>query len=504
MKVYIYLKKSALKFILFLLLLTGIVACNEDTIEPNGQGSIRGVVIDAETNRPVEAVSITTNPATSAVITDAEGVFSITNIARGNYTISAQKLGYKTKTATIAVRNAEQSDVTLVLEETQAGGSVPALPGNPDPEANATGQPIDITLSWQAPDTVNSDSLTYDVFLYESGSTDKRKIAEAVSDTSVAVRDLMYNTTYFWQVVVKDNNGRLTNGEVWSFTTVALPEARYLFARATDGDYNVYSSDGTEANTFRLTSEFSREWWPVLNPQRDVIAYSSNIGIEPQIFSMNRDGSNKRQITSVPVAGYHNQGIGFVWSPDGGQLLYPNYNNLYRIERDGSGLTLIATAPANRHFRMMDWTGSGDKIAAQTIGANINDSEIYIMNADGSGMELLVGNLPGRVESPAFSIDGNNILYTHDASGFENLEGRQLNAHIYRINTDGSGLIDLSRFKPEGTNDLYPRYSPDGSKIIFVNTPNDNLGPHDIYIMDASDGRNRVKLFSNATMPDWE
>ena len=346
--------------------------------------------------------------------------------------------------------------------------------------------------------------MTYDVYLYESGKTEKKKIAEATTDTSVVARNLNYNTTYFWQVVVKDKTGRQTNGEVWSFTTVALPESRFLFARSINGDYNVFSSDGTGANTFRLTSDFSREWWPVLNPQRDVIAYSSNIGIEPQIFSMNRDGSNKRQITRVPVAGYHNQGIGFVWSPDGGQLLYPNYNNLYRIERDGSNLSLVSTAPANRHFRMVDWTERGNRIAAQTIGANINDSEIYLMNADGSNMTLLVEDLPGRVESPVFSIDGNSILYTHDVSGFENLEGRQLNAHIFRKAIDGSGVVDLSRYKPEGTNDLYPKYSPDGSKIIFVNTSNDGLSPNDIYIMDAADGRNRVKLFSNATMPDWK
>ncbi|WP_224996165.1 carboxypeptidase-like regulatory domain-containing protein [Cesiribacter sp. SM1] len=493
------------RLLCFVLVVWGVVACNEDTIEPTGNGSVRGVVIDAETNSPLQAVSITTNPPTSAVITNEEGVFMINNMSRGDYTITAQKLGYKNRTVSVAVRNGEQRDVTLVLEETDAAVSGPGLAGSPSPGENAADQPIDLTLRWQAPEAGESDSLTYDVYLYESGNTQGRKVAEAISDTSVVVRNLMYNTTYFWRVAVQDNNGRITNGDIWSFTTLSLPEARYLFARpAGEGDYNVYSSDGTTANTFRLTSGLSREWWPRLSPLRNAIAYSSNAGEEPQIFIMNRDGSGKRQLTTVPVAGYHNQGIGFVWSPDGSSLLYPNYDKLYRIARDGSGLTQVATAPANRNFRMADWTDRGDKIVVQTIGSDINDSEIYIMNADGSGRELLVEDLPGRVESPSFSIDGNNVLYTRDVSGFENLEGRQLNAHIFRVRTDGTGVVDLSRNKPEGTNDLYPRYSPDGAKIIFVNAPNDGVGPADVYMMNASDGSERVRLFQNATMPDWQ
>ncbi|AHM62728.1 hypothetical protein D770_22405 [Flammeovirgaceae bacterium 311] len=496
-------KYITLQLICFLLLAGGIVACNEDTIAPTGSGSIRGVVIDAETNNPIQTASITTNPATSAPVTNEEGIFTINNISRGDYSISAQKKGYKTKTVTVAVQNTGQSDVTLVLERTDAGNT-PGQPGSPSPAASASGQPIDVTLSWEAPDTDNADSLTYDVYLYQSGTAERTRIASEVSDTSVVAGNLMYGTTYFWQVVVRDQSGSTSNGEVWSFTTLSLPEARYLFARATDGNYDIYSSDGTEANTFRLTHDFSREWWPRLNPQRDVIAYSSNVGVEPQIYTMNRDGSSKRQITRVPVTGYHNQGIGFAWSPDGGQLLYANYDKLYRIARDGSGLSLVATAPANRHFRMVDWAENGDKIVAQTIGTDINDSEIYIMNANGSGMQQLVNNLPGRVESPTFSIDGNSILYTHDVSGFENLEGRQLDAHIFSIAANGSGRVDLSRNKPDGTNDLYPQYSPDGAKVIFVNTPNDGIGTTDVWMMNASDGSERVKLFSNATMPDWK
>ncbi|OKL38845.1 carboxypeptidase-like regulatory domain-containing protein [Pontibacter flavimaris] len=494
---------STLKLFCFLLLCTGLASCNEETVEPEGGGSISGVVIHAETEAPISGVSISTKPATAAVITNQEGNFSIPEVDAGEYNVVAQKLGYKVKGVTVAVKSFKSSHVTIVLEEATGGGLAPGKATNPVPASGTTSQPTDVTLRWKAPKSNSGDTLSYDVYLYESGNTEKKLIAEAISDTSVVAKNLKYNTTYFWQVVVRDASSRTSNGDVWSFTTLALTNARYLFARAIEGDYNIYRSDGTEANTFRLTSGVSRDWWPLLNPKRDVIAYSSNETIEPQIYTMNLDGTSRLQITTVPVAGYHNQGIGFVWSPDGGQLIYPHYDKLYRIERDGSGLTVLATAPEGRHFRMLEWTDRGNKILAQTIGQNINDSEIYIMDSNGANMTLLVENLPGRVESPVFSIDGRSILYTQDAAGFENTEGRQLNSRIYRKDLNTNRMTDLSGGKPAGTNDLYPRYSPTGDKIIFVNTPNDGFGPFDIYVMDTN-GSNRTKIFSNGTMPDWK
>ncbi len=497
-------KSFTLKLVYFFTLLIGFTSCNEDTIEPKGEGSVSGVVLSSEDGKPLVGASISSNPATSAVVTDADGKFILSGVAGGSYTVMAKKVGYKSESIAVAVKNEAETAVTIMLLAENPEASVPNPATIAEPVVNAKNQNISLTLKWHRPEARPSDSLYYNVYLYESGVSQRMLLVENIKDTSAVASNLKYNTTYFWQVAVKNAKGAITNGPVWSFATQPMPLARYVFAREVDGNYDIYSSDGTEANIFRLTEAFSREWWPVISPNRDRIAYSSNVGLEPHIYTMNRDGSDKRQLTTIPVVGYHNQGIGFTWSPDGGQLLYANYDNLYRIDRNGTGLKLIAKAPANRHFRMIDWTSSGEKIVVQTIGSNINDSEIYIMNADGSNMTLLVENYKGRVESPSFSINGKSVVYSRDLDGFENAEGRQLNSHIFIRKIDGSGEVDLSGSKPAGTNDLYPRYSPDGAKIIFTNAPNDGLGPNTIWMMDAADGKNRVKLFSNATMPEWK
>ncbi|MEJ7662436.1 MAG: hypothetical protein WKG07_24155 [Hymenobacter sp.] len=227
---------------------------------------------------------------------------------------------------------------------------------------------------------------------------------------------------------------------MWSFQTKGLPDNRFLFVRTVNGNADVYSSNETGGNLVQLTSSAFVETAPRLSPNLDLVAYTSNATGQFQLYTMGRDGSNKRRITTLSAEGYNNAGVGYCWSPDGAQLLYAHYDQLYRVNRDGTGLVQIATAPAGRHFRECDWTAQGGgRIAVQTVGPNVFDSEILLGNADGSGLAPLVGNLPGRVDSPTFSIDGRTVAYTHDAAGFDDAGGRQLDARIYLQRLDGLG-----------------------------------------------------------------
>ena len=127
---------------------------------------------------------------------------------------------------------------------------------------------------------------------------------------------------------------------------------------------------------------------------------------------------------------------------------------------------------------------------------------INIYNADGSFVQQLVGDIAGSTGGAMFSIDGNYVLYTHDVSEFESPDGRQLDAHIFIKNIATGAEIDLSINKPAGTNDLDPRFSPDGSKVIFTNTNNDGISVKNILIMTI-EGEGRTLLFEDAEMGEW-
>ena len=63
--------------------------------------------------------------------------------------------------------------------------------------------------------------------------------------------------------------------------------------------------------------------------------------------------------------------------------------------------------------------------------------------------------------------------------------------------------MDVSIEKPAGTNDLNPRFSPDGAAVIFVNTNNDGISQRNIWKMEL-DGGGRTLLFENAITPEWK
>ncbi len=487
-----------------------LTGCEDNPVEPVLYGKVTGTVRDARNNQPLANASITTTPATSSVVTDAQGNFELAGVPVGRLTIAASKADYRSVTVAVTVENEASVAVSIVLEK-NLSANPPTPPVRPAPADQATVAGPDVKLEWHPVGAKPSDSLRYDVVLYQGTNGSARNLLTNSRDTTVLAKQLSYNTTYFWQVTVRTPGGSSARSPLWSFRTDAQPDNRYLFARTENGNTDIYSSNETGTTLTRLTTSAFVEYNPQLSPNRDRIAYTSNATGQFQIYTMNRDGSDSRQITMQPVDGYFNQGIGYRWSPDGGQLIYSSYNKLYRINRDGTGLTLLATAPAERHFREMDWTGQGNRIIVQTVGVSIYDSEFYLLNADGSNFTQLIGNVPGRLDSPSFSVDGQRIVYTRDIDAFNDGNGRQLNAHIFTQNLDGSGQVDVSSgsggtansTKPAGFNDILPHYSPNGAQLIFVQVSNVAQSVPEIFTADLN-GRNRVRLFEKATMPDWK
>ncbi|MCH8876404.1 MAG: PD40 domain-containing protein [Chloroflexi bacterium] len=161
-------------------------------------------------------------------------------------------------------------------------------------------------------------------------------------------------------------------------------------------------------------------------------------------------------------------------------------SEIYVMNADGSGHTNLTNHPA--FDEDPTWSPDGSQIAF--ISDRDGDSEIYVMNADGSGQTNLT-NIPGANFSPAWSPDGTQIAFTsaRDVNNFE----------IYVMNADGSGQTNLTNNPAQ---DSGPAWSPDGTQIAFVS---ERDGLFQVYIMNA-DGTGQTNLTNHASRnydPAW-
>ncbi|HPG40727.1 MAG TPA: carboxypeptidase-like regulatory domain-containing protein [bacterium] len=497
------LEKGIIKLVCYGLLvcMAGWFSCTEDPVEPETNGAINGQVLDAESNLPVAGASITTSPASDAVITDADGKFFLTDISENTYIVKAVKTGYKSGSVSVEVKQHKTAIATILLTKSAAANNAPTIPSKPVPANGAVNQPISLSLTWSSRDPDDDDTLSFDIYL-GNGNSAFQLISSQLQDTSYALNRLLYNTTYHWQIVARDLSGTEINGPAWSFTTLPLPDYPILFAGNSDGDYNIYSGNTAGTDSILLTWAVGRDWYPKLCPTRDKIAFTSDRDIVTHIYTMNRDGANVQKITTTPVDGYFNYGRGFCWAGNGQKILYANYNKLYQIDATGGQLQQIATAPDGRHFRDLDWTSVSNKIVALTIGEQEWDSEIYLVNPDNGDLTLVVENLPGIMGHPSFSPAGDKIVYYRDVAGHQVSSGRMLDAQLIVVNISSGDTTNISSKKTAGTNDLDPVWSPDGGKILFTNVANDNSTASSVWVMD-SNGENRKQLYTNAQMADW-
>jgi TolB protein len=419
----------------------------------------------------------------------------------GDYNLIARKNGYVSESVSVSVKQDKSTTVVVLLERSSEYNDPPVFSGSFTPSNSQINLPVNLTLSWTATDENAEDSLTFDVEIYESNH-ENAQLFTGLTDSTLTIENLHFNTVYYWQVTANDPFTSVKS-ELLSFRTMPLPDNHFMFARIMDeGDYEIFSSDSLESTLVRLTVNNPDDWQPRLSPLRNKVAYVSHYNLEPHIFTMNRDGTDQMKISKRPITGYNNPGRGFAWSPSGDRIIYGNYDRLSFIQYDGTLEGVIALAPANRHFRDVDYSPDGDLIVALTVGINPRDGEIYLMNSDGSNPVVLVSNLDGIIEAPTFSVDGTKVMFTRDVSPSSSGSNRQLDAHVFIIDITSKVITDISSQKPAGTNDTNPRFSPNGAYIIFESASNVTSSEKSIWIMDA-DGDNRKQLFSNAEMPDW-
>ena len=92
------------------------VSCKEDGPgeSGSGNGTITGTVSD-DLGNPIEAVSVSISDLEATAVTDAEGKYTISNVPIQTMTVTFEKEGYQTSTATVTVLSQPAGSIQRTL-----------------------------------------------------------------------------------------------------------------------------------------------------------------------------------------------------------------------------------------------------------------------------------------------------------------------------------------------------------------------------------------------------
>jgi Tol biopolymer transport system component len=175
-----------------------------------------------------------------------------------------------------------------------------------------------------------------------------------------------------------------------------------------------------------------------------------------------------------------------------------NDYDIWSMRSNGSEPTdLTADSEANEFFP--SWRPDGRKLALMSNRATptnpTGDYEIFVIDADGSGLRQLTANDLDD-ENPSWSPDGRKLVFQRDFDPvFE-----QLDYDLFTMQADGTHQRNLTR-SPD-INEQDADWSPDGRRITFASDRDDDF---EIYTIRPDGSRVRQLTFNELAdrYPAW-
>ncbi|HEY4611811.1 MAG TPA: hypothetical protein VII11_02390 [Bacteroidota bacterium] len=247
---------------------------------------------------------------------------------------------------------------------------------------------------------------------------------------------------------------------------------KILFESDRTGNWEIFVMQVDGTGLTQLTKNSASDLTPIWSPDGKQIVFASERDGNSEIYLMKNDGSNQRRLTQFPGDDSHPH-----WSPDGRRIVFNSsrttpdltadwaqqIHEIFSMDADGgnvrqiSSLKTISTYPS--------YSPDGKKIVFRCVTLEpgfrwdlslaSRNSEVFVMNVDGTDPVNLTTNV-AYDGWPMWSPDGKKILFSSNRSGPANI------GQLYLMNVDGSAVQKVT----DGPGSfVQPSWSHDGKRI---------------------------------------
>jgi Tol biopolymer transport system component len=240
-----------------------------------------------------------------------------------------------------------------------------------------------------------------------------------------------------WQIYTMNSrmgkHMRLTNTDSNERTPEWAPDGGALtFASDRDGNREIYIMDLTgDSSPANLTRHKAPDWQPAWSPDGTRVAFSSHRDENWEIYLVNIDGTGLVRLTEHPENDFSP-----TWSPDGRVLFVSRRHgdaDLFVMDLDRRELAQLTKSELDEYDPA--WSPDGRWIAFVTQMGN--QSDIFVMRADGADPVNLTDSMYANDFQPTWTADSEELVFvsytaargTHD---------------LFRMRRDGSGVIQLT------------------------------------------------------------